>query len=66
MKAIGVIKLDDTAVDQVHIGCLMTLESDVDLAKGEVDQQVEREWKTIEELKQMNLETWSKVALDMI
>jgi predicted NUDIX family phosphoesterase len=66
LKAIGVIKLNDTPVDKVHIGCLMVLESNVDLDKGEIDQQVDRAWKTPAELKEMHLEAWSKVALDMI
>jgi predicted NUDIX family phosphoesterase len=66
LKAIGVVKLDSTPVDKVHIGCLMVLESDVDLTEGEIDQQVDRAWKTPAELKEMHLEEWSKVALDMI
>jgi predicted NUDIX family phosphoesterase len=38
LKPIGVIKIDDTEVDRVYIGCVMVLESDVGLNDGEVDQ----------------------------
>ena len=67
MPIVGLIYSNKTPVDSVHLGLLsiITIPGDWDVKVKETDT-LEGDFKTIGEIKEMNLENWSKMALSVL
>lgn len=67
MPIVGLIYSDKTPVDSVHLGLLaiITIPEEWDIKVKETDA-LEGSFKTLDEIKEMNLENWSKMALNVL
>ena len=67
MPIVGLIYSDKTSVDSVHLGLLaiITIPEEWDVKVKETDT-LKGNFKTIEQIKEMNLENWSKMALSVL
>lgn len=67
MPIVGLIYNDKTPVDSVHLGLLaiITIPEEWDIKVKETDA-LEGSFKTLDEIKEMNLENWSKMALNVL